>query len=141
MKFCTSILGVWLQVFRNAKITSGSSTDLFMVLQGKEKPRLDSGLHLPSGSHLEHNNNFIDLAGFWTIPIYILPLNVSRWHSLYLLSTYLARLPKKCFFSWSCSSRSQVLKQLPLVGSSVLYLIFSADFSFPHAHKLVKYVD
>jgi len=69
-------LGFWLhgQVFRNTKITSGILTDPFTALWGKDKPRLDSCLQLQSGNHLEHNNNFIDLAYFWTMPNIFSPL-------------------------------------------------------------------
>lgn len=40
-------ISLWLQgrVFRNTKITSGSLTDPFMMLKGKVKPKLDSGIY------------------------------------------------------------------------------------------------
>lgn len=49
-------------------------------------------------------------------------------------------LVKEMLLLLNCS-RSHVLRQLPLEGSSVLYLLLSADFSFLMAHNLIKFID
>lgn len=67
-------------------------------------------LQLPFGAHQQLYWLILDNAAYLSIylSIYIYiysPLQVSRWHSLYLLSSCFAHLSKKCCFSWNCFSR------------------------------------